>query len=215
MGDTQAQKLTLIVAAVVTTVAIVRVGVLPAAAPRPGGLNPALLSSLRPTGWTIRSPFAANDSMEVSTADGFELINPQQHPGVVVSVVPVRARGANSYTIDTLLKPVLGRSPEQTTLLRFGTNQRIRFSDADRQRGEAACINAGTALANEHRLVRSELARGATATLRQRLEQIAGLRPVRQWDCLLVVVRQPNGANTSRIWSELLSTLGSWDRAQS
>lgn len=218
MAEAHAQKFLMWAAIGLTSAAIVRVGLWRPPAPRPAELNPALLSPLRATGWSIQAKPGASDGEEVSSAGGFELINPVQHPGIVLNLMPVRARGANSFSISTMVWPVIGRKPEKTVLLRFGKNERLRFLAGQQtptsrgQRLEAACISNGLALASTQRLVGTELAHDSATSLHQQLARLVGLRQPRNWDCLLVVVRQPNAANSSRVWAEALAALGSWDQ---
>lgn len=217
----QAQTFAVGAAIVLTLAAIGRIGLWPAAAPRPTGLNIALLNPLQAAGWRVHSRTGASDGQEVSAAEGMELVHPVQHPGVILTLVPVSARGANSFTIETLVRPVAGTNLPSPTLLRFGPHERARFnlnaSSGSGDRLEAACLSGGVAMANRYQMVRGELATGAPASWQQRLAQVAGLRPTRRWDCLLVAVRGPAGASragagSSGLWAELLSSLRFWDQ---
>lgn len=218
MVEAHAQKFVLWAAISLTSVAILRVGLWPPPAPRPQELNPALLSPLQASNWSIRTKLSASDSDEVSSAGGFELINPVRHPGTVLYLVPVRTRGGESFTINTLMRPIVDHSPEKTILLRFGKHQRLRFpassqaKTSSHQRLEAACISNGLAMASNQNLVRTELKHDSAKSSQQQIAQLLGLRQARNWDCLLVVVRQPNAANSSGVWTEALAALGSWDQ---
>jgi hypothetical protein len=217
------QRIVLLTAIALTAAAIARVGIWRPLTPRPAELDPTLLAPLQHTAWTIRSRPNASDGAAVSSARGFELVNGERHPGVVVTLAPVRAIGANSYSIEALMAPVVGRRAGTTTVLRFGEHERVRIHPRQQspasqaERLEAACLSNGVVMASTQRLVTTELAHDAVTTHRQRLAQLLGLRQARNWDCLLVAVRQP--AETARssglIWAELVAQLRSWDQERS
>ena len=197
---------------VFTAAAVVRVGLWRPATPQPAALNPGLISSLQSSGWSIqaRTPDAYSGE-EVSWAGGLALVNAQRHPGAVLSLVPVRARGPSTYTLEMLVRPVAGSDGTQTKVMRFGNHERARMKLITKQEIEAACMTRGVALADPNRMLATKLEQERLSTLKQQLERLAGLRQTRSWDCLLVVVRQPVNRDDSTIWNGLAETLGSWD----
>lgn len=207
-------KFALWAALVLTTAAIVRVGMWRPTTPQPGATSSGFIVPWQAKGWLIRARQpAASTGEELSWAQGVELTNPTRHPGAVVSLVPVRARGPSTFTLETLVRPVLGESFKTAGLLQFGVHERARLKaganqqSANQQTAQAACISGGIALADPERMVRSKLQQGRLTTLQQQLERLAGLRQTRSWDCLLVVVREPGQADSSRLWPELLANL--------
>lgn len=217
MADTQRQHpqrqpLALWLAIALTTAAIVRVGLWRPPAPRPAALNPAQLQPLVAAGWRIRANTPdASSGEELSWARGVELINADRHPGAVVSLVPVQARGPYSYVIETLVRPVIGSGAELTKLVPFGGHERARLKPRDQQQTqpgiEAACLSNGVATAGPKRLLPTKLNREPITGVQQQLERLVGLRQTRAYDCLLVVVRAPGQASSSGLWPELAGAL--------
>jgi hypothetical protein len=205
-------KIALWAGIVFTAAAIVRVGLWRSDTPQPAALSPVVLNRLQTTGWTIqaRRP-AASTGEELSWAQGVELTNAVQHPGAVLSLVPVQARGPSSFTLETVVRPVLGDKTEQSKLVRFGQQELARFNPGPEASKpfttEATCLTSGQAVADPGRMVRTKLQQERLITLQQQLERLVGLRQTRKWDCLLVAVRRPAKADGSRLWSEVVPAM--------
>lgn len=202
---------------VFTAAAIVRVGLWRQATPKPDPLNPTLISTLQTKGWSIQEKKpAASQGEELSWAGGVELINIRRYPGAVLNLVPVRARGPISFTLETLVRPVVTTNWSATKLLRFGEHERARLQPINQQQIETACISSGVALADPGRMMRTKLGEERITTLQQQLERISGLRQTRTWDCLLVVVRKPvDPQENSQLWNEIVGVMRSWDGQRS
>lgn len=193
---------------VLTVAAIVRVSLWRPATPQPETINPLLVRALQTRGWSVqtRKP-GARDGEELSWATGVVLSNAKRFPKAELNLVPVRARGPSTYTLKTLVQPVLGKNWTQPKQLRFGEHELIRLKHLNQQQIETACIISGVAMSDPNRMLRSKLQQEKLSTLKQQIERLAGLRQTRNWDCLLVVVRQPVNARNKQIWEDLVRAL--------
>lgn len=205
-------KIGLWLALVLTTAAIVRVGLWRAATPQPAGLNPAMLAALQNAGWRIQIKHpVASSGEELSWAAGLELVNPNRFKGAVLNLVPVQARGPSTYTVETLSRPVLENTTTVAKYIRFGQHDRALFrprpGSSQQLRSEAACLSNGLALAHPGRILTTKLEKEQFTTMQQQFERLAGLRQTRSWDCLMLVVRQPAKATTSGLWPEVVGLL--------
>lgn len=205
-------RISLWVALVLTTAAIVRVGMWRPATPQPAGLSLGMLSALQMAGWRIQSKQpVASTGEELSWAAGVELVNPNQFKGAVLSLVPVQARGPSTYTIETLSRPVLENTTSVAKYIRFGQHDRALFrprpGTSKQLSSEAACLSNGLALANPGRILRTKLVKEKLTTVQQQLERLAGIRQTRSWDCLLLVVRQPANATNNGLWPKVVGLL--------
>lgn len=218
--ESRSMAIALCVGLVLSTAAIVRVGLWRAATPQPAALSPVLLSWLERGGWTVRSRRpTARSGEDLSWATGAELVNPGQYPGAVLNLVPVQARGPTSYTLKTLVKPVVNTTEWKPKLLRFGNHERAQVLPdhvSKQQTGgalqtEAACFSNRVALAKDERLLNNKLEKEELTSLSTQLERLAGVRQTRSWDCLLVVLRQPvkgaSNINNNQLWSTVVRTL--------
>lgn len=192
--------------------AVVRIGLWRAAVPQPSHLEKGLIKSFLSAGWEIRSrkPLARRGN-DVSWAEGVELVNTRQYPNTRIHLVPVRARGPQSFTIEILVRPVLGKNDWKIRVLTFGLNQRAELKGSKEVNKydtiEAACWINGMTAAQQKRLVTLKLQGQEIKGIQQELERLIGLRQTRDWNCLLVVVRQSSRGNQEKIWSDIVEKL--------
>jgi hypothetical protein len=199
-------------ALMLSSVAIVRIGLWQAAVPQPVDLESGVIKSLQSAGWEIRNrkPLAARGS-EVSWAEGVELINTRQYTNTRIELIPVRARGPHSFNIETLVRPVLGKKNWKIRLTEFDGNQRAELKNSEaitkQDTVEAACWINGVTGAQRKQLLKLKLQGEQIKGIQQELERLIGLRQTREWDCLLIVLRTSSGGNQAKIWAEVVEKL--------
>jgi hypothetical protein len=199
-------------AIVLTMVAIVRVGIWREHTPQPPPLSDQLVKSMQNAGWTLRARQPqARTGEDLSWARGVELIAKKQNSHVILNLVPVQARGPKTFKIETLIKPVLGEKQWKTTVIRFRENQRVELNNSKRSGvqpvAEAACWANDRALSRNIDLLTNKLEHQRVVSIKEQIERFAGFRQTREWDCLLIVIRQASKSDSEATWSDVIKQL--------
>ena len=202
------QRWALGVGLAITTAGIVQVGVMPLNAPMPQPLPPQLVQQLKAGGWQQSSTIAAQARSQVSNTAGVELQRTAS-PGSValkLRLVPVRVRGSQHLTIETINQAIVGKTPGQTRLLRVGADEWLRFSSGGKQQA-ASCIVAGEALATTKSLKRATAA-AAQGGWQTRVQTTIGLKPLTNWSCIYSLLSSSERGANDKVFQQAWQELG-------
>lgn len=207
-------RASLLLAATFTALATLRVGVLPGTAPSPDPLRQETLNLIESQGWKReKDSRTGKKGQEMTTNDSHQFTKTSENPPIVMTLTPVRTRGPKTFRMSILTQETGLSSTKNGQLVSESESERIRIlNQKEGTATEISCINNGRAIAEDKRLIREELLSGAHQTNYDRIKAIAGLAPVRQWDCLLIKISGPADADWNSLWKKTVPAVQDWDQ---
>lgn len=195
-----------------TAMGIVRVGVWPMDVPAAEVISPALAKHLSAAGWTLRSNIPAQSGQTVSWAKGYRFIRSMAgQPGLYLSLVSARVRGAKDLDALTIRKASLGAIKDQTRTIWNGRDELVLIQPKNGPLTVLSCLTNGEARSTSDALVKVKLEKDPANTMISRLRMVAGLQQPRQWSCLLVELKAANSrmdqADLLKAWTTIQAKL--------
>jgi hypothetical protein len=200
-----------------TVFGIVRVGLFPIDAPQAHPIDPALLNQLEEQGWKVHATVAPQGRLQVSNAKGVVLFQPDSvnRKEVQLSLVPIRARAADQLDAENIGREISGQSPKKGRSLKVEGKLLFFFQDGKQRQLASSCIASGQASSKSDEVERA--IGNPSVSWRNRVETSLGLRPLRDWSCLFIMISTPNSSHNlakydpdqviSRVWSDVLPIL--------
>lgn len=185
MTNTPSLRLALGIGITASVLALVKVAWFPMSVPMPAGVPARLVDQLKAQGWRQEAAPASRRGTDLSRAQGVQLSQAQAGgtPGLKLSVVPVRVRNHEDFTIQAISK-ALGQPLAKTTTNRTLSGDQLLLSrEANGMPSLHTCIHNGQARVNP-----ADLQRMATEPLQwlDALQLGAGLRQFKTWNCAYV-----------------------------
>lgn len=185
MTNTSSLRLVLGIGIATSVLALVKVAWFPMPVPMPADVAARLVDRLKAQGWTLEAASARRRGQDLSWAQGVQLsqAQPAGATGLKLSVVPVRVRNHEDFTIEAISEALGKPQPEKTTDLNLNGDQLLLSREAKGMHSLQTCVHNGQA-----RVKPADLQRMATEPLQwlDMLKLGAGLRQFKTWNCAYV-----------------------------
>lgn len=207
-------RASLLLAATFTALATLRVGILLGTAPSPDPLRQQTLNLIESQGWKReKDSGTGKKGQEVTTNTSHQFTKTSEKTPFVMTLTPVRTRGPRTFRMSILTQETELNSTKNGQLVSEKETERIRvLNKKEGTATELSCINNGRAIAEDKRLIREELLSGAHLSNYDKIKAIAGLVPVRHWDCLLIKMSGPADADWNSLWKKTVPAVQDWDQ---
>jgi hypothetical protein len=215
-SESLASRSALIIAILVTTVAIVRVGIIPIKVPVPAATNESLTNKLKAKGWMLKNKSKAANGLNISRAEQLIFQATETNAGSELAITPTRVRAARYLDVKEISRNRADTSTVKGKIVKDSQNSILIVESRQGRRIATTCIVPGGAAVSSSDLVRLKFENDPMNTSLTRLKILLGIQQPREWTCLLAEIRIPESDSADKrllgIWDDIGATLRDSER---